>query len=109
MSMINLLSSKIYYFLIINSSGNVTEIEISVLRDLGLLNLRYKYGPFLGILECDVSMINLRFRSPKSLSTEISISPKETKRFYPFTVIILRIWKGHGARALFSPISLPAT
>ena len=44
----------------------------------------------------------------KFLSTSYPISPKETKRFYPFTVTILRMWKGHGARALFSPISLLA-
>ena len=34
---------------------------------------------------------------------------KNTKRVLPITVIILRIWKGHWARALLSPISLPAT
>ena len=34
----------------INSSGNVSEIEISVLRDMGLLNLRHKHEPCLASL-----------------------------------------------------------
>ena len=47
-------------------------------------------------------------QKPTEDELELNYSPKETKRLYPYTVMILRIWKRHGARALFSPISLPA-
>ena len=38
----------------------------------------------------------LHLELPKSLSTSSTISSKEIKMFYPFTVIILRVWEGHG-------------
>ena len=95
------------FFLIVTWKLNMAHVYISGLEvpNLQVLLSLFHQKKQKGFTHLPYHFANLGGKSP---STDISISPKETK-VLPIYCYHFANLEGHGARALFSPVSLPAT